>query len=135
MQVAQPLQKLMSGKNAGKKKVAIALNGQCQQSLYDLKHLCTMASILAYTDFMKHFKLHTNACGSVLGSVLYQTHEDGTDAVITYTSRNLTKLKLTTQPINCSFSHSSGPWLRNSMSIFTGQPLMYILITTTSCGY
>ena len=48
-------------------------------------------AILAYVDFTQPFKLHTNACGSGLGVVLYQTHEDSTDAVITYASRSLTK--------------------------------------------
>ena len=44
-------------------------------------------------DFTQPFKLHVNACGSGLGAVLYQTHEDGIDAVIAYTSRSLTKAK------------------------------------------
>ena len=42
-------------------------------------------------DFNQPFKLHTDACGSGLEAVLYQTHEDGTDAVIAYASRSLTK--------------------------------------------
>ena len=57
----------MSGENAGKKKVAIALNNRCQQSFDDLKHQCTMAPILAYANFMSPLKLHTNACWSDLG--------------------------------------------------------------------
>ena len=47
--------------------------------------------ILAYTDFIKPFKLHTNACGSALGAVLYQNYDDGTDAVTAYTSKSLMK--------------------------------------------
>ena len=43
-----------------------------------------MAPILAYADFSKPFKLHTDACDSGLGAVPYQTHEDGIDAVIAY---------------------------------------------------
>ena len=50
----------MSRENAGKKKVAIAWDNRCQQSFDDLKHLCTMAHILAYADFTKPFMLHTN---------------------------------------------------------------------------
>ena len=43
-------------------------------------------------DFTRTFiKLHTNACWSSLGAVLYQTHDDGMDAVIAYASRSLTK--------------------------------------------
>ena len=47
--------------------------------------------ILAYTNFSKPFKLHTDACGTVLGAVLYQTQEDSTKAVIAYASRSLSK--------------------------------------------
>ena len=47
--------------------------------------------ILAYMDFTQPFKLHTDACGYDLGAVLYQTHEDGTDTVIAYAGRSLTK--------------------------------------------
>ena len=75
MQVAQPLHELTSGENAGKKKAAIKWDSWCQQAFNDLKRLCTMAPILAYADFTKPFKLHTDAYGSGLGAVLYQTHK------------------------------------------------------------
>ena len=90
-QVAQPLHELTSGENAGKKKAAIQLDDRCQQAFDDLKNLCTTTPILPFVDFTQPFKLHTNACGSGLGAVLYLTHKDGTDAVIAYTSRILTK--------------------------------------------
>ena len=81
-EVAWPLQKLTSGENVGKKKAAIKWYSSCQQAFDDLKKLCTMAPILVYANFTKPFKLHTDACGTGLGAVLYQTWEDGTKAVI-----------------------------------------------------
>ena len=50
-----------------------------------------MAPILAYANFTKQFKLHTDTCGTGLGAVLYQTQEDGIEAVIPYASRSLNK--------------------------------------------
>ena len=64
---------------------------RCQWSFDDLKCLCTLASILAYADFTRPFKLHTDTCRYGLGAVLYQTHDDGTNVVIAYASRSLTK--------------------------------------------
>ena len=90
-QVAWPLHKLTSGENVGKKKAAIKWNSRCQQAFDDLKALCTTVPILAYANFSKPFKLHTDACGMGLGAVLYQTWEDGTKAVIDYASRSLSK--------------------------------------------
>ena len=75
----------------GKKKAAIKWDSRCQQAFDDLKTLCTTAPILAYADFSKPFKLHTDVCGTGLGAFLYQTWEDGTKAVIAYASRSLNK--------------------------------------------
>ena len=91
MQVAQPLHKLTSGEYAGKKKANIQWKNRCQEAFDVLKRLCTTAPILAYADFIKPFKLHTDACGSGLGAALYQTCEDGTDDVIAYASESLSK--------------------------------------------
>ena len=90
-QVAWPLHELTSGKNADKKKSAITRDSRCQQAFDDLKKLCTTAPILAYANFTKPFKLHTDACGTGLGAVLYQIWEDGTEVVIAYASRSLSK--------------------------------------------
>ena len=70
-QVAQPLHKLTSSENTGKKKVAIAWNDMCQQLFNGLKHLCMPAPILAYADLNRPFKLHAKTCRSGLGAVLY----------------------------------------------------------------
>ena len=91
MQVAQPLHELTSGENTGRTKAAIQCDSKCQKAFYDLKRLSTTAPILAYADFTKLFKLHTDGFDSGLGAVLYQTHKDGTDAVISYASRSLSK--------------------------------------------
>ena len=91
-QVDQILHELTLGENAGKKKTVIQWDSRCQQAFDNLKSLCTTAPILAYVDFTWPFKLHTDASGSGLGAVLYQTHEDGTDAVIiAYASRSLSR--------------------------------------------
>ena len=133
MQVAQPLHKLTSGENVGMKKAAIKWDSRCQQAFDDLKTLCTMVSILAFADFSKPFKLHTNACGTGLGAVLYQTREDGTEAVIAYASRSLSKAE-SHYPAHTSWSasSSSGQWLRNSLNTCMGRPLMSIQITICS---
>ena len=91
MQVAWPLHKLTSGENVDKKKAAIKWDSGCQQAYNDLKKLCTMEPVLAYADFSKPFKLHTDAYGMGLGAVLYQTREDGTETVIAFASRSLSK--------------------------------------------
>ena len=46
--------------------------------------------VLAYTDFTKLFKLHTDASVLGLGAVLYQVHKS-IEKVISYASRSLTQ--------------------------------------------
>ena len=61
----------------------------CEESFLKLKELCTSTPVLAYVDYSKPFKLHTDASSLGLGVVLYQNHEDGKDRVIAYASRVL----------------------------------------------
>ena len=89
-QVVKPLYKLISGENASKKQNSIKWDSECQHAFDNLKELCTTTPILAYADFAKPFKLHTNASVLGLGAVLYQVH-DGVEKVISYASRSLTK--------------------------------------------
>ena len=138
----------MSSENAGKKKVAITWNDRCQQSLNDLKDMFTTAPILAYINFTKPFKLNTDACGSCLGVVLYQTHDDWTDAVITYASKNLTKaethypaLKLEFLTLKWAVVEKLHEYLYGlTFDIYTNNnPLTYILtmvkLDATSCSW
>ena len=54
--------------------------------------MCTTTPILAYADFTKPFKWHTDASVLGLGVVLYQVHK-GIEKVISYASRSLTQSK------------------------------------------
>ena len=47
--------------------------------------------ILADANYMKPFKLHTDASENGLGAVLYQKQDDGTDCVIAYAIGTLSK--------------------------------------------
>ena len=53
-----------------------------------LKDICTTTPILAYADFSKPFKLHTDECILGLWAVLYP-NQDGVDCIIVYVSRSL----------------------------------------------
>ena len=64
---------------------------KCEEAFVALKEQCCNPPILAYVDYSKPFKLHTDASGLGLGAILYQTQEDGTDRVIAYASRTLSK--------------------------------------------
>ena len=65
---------------------------ECQQAFEHLKQLCSQMPILAYANYTKPFKLHTDASENGLGAVLYQKQDDGTDCVIAYDSLTLSKI-------------------------------------------
>ena len=90
MQVAKPLYKLILGENTSKKQNTIKWDPEGQEAFNKLKKLCTTTPILAYAEFGKPFKLHTDASVLGLGAVLYQV-QDGVEKVISYASRSLTK--------------------------------------------
>ena len=89
--MARPLNVLISGKNANTKKQVLNWNEDCEKSFKNLKQLCSSMPILAYADYSKPFKLHTNTCNLGLGAVLYQTDKSSLDGVIAYASRTLSK--------------------------------------------
>ena len=89
--MANPLNKLISGENATKKHKKEEWDNKCEEAFIALKEQCCTPPILAYADYSKPFKLHTDASGLGLGAILYQTQDDGTDRVIAYASRTLSK--------------------------------------------
>ena len=65
---------------------------ECQEAFGKLKELCTNAPILAYANFWKPFKLHTDGSVLSLEAILYQ-EQDGVKKVINYASQSLSKLE------------------------------------------
>ena len=63
----------------------------CEIAFLLLKRLCTEAPVLAYADYTKPFKVHTDASEEGLVTILYQTQDDRTDKVIAYASHSLKK--------------------------------------------
>ena len=95
-----------------------------------------MAPIIAYIDFTKPFKLHTDTCGSGLRAVLHQTH--GTNAIITYANRSLTKAETCYPTHKLEFLTHKVAMVKKfheylyklTFDIYTNNnPLMYILAT------
>ena len=91
MQIARPLNQLVSGENANKKKAPVEWTKECQSAFEHLKQLCSQTPILAYANYQRPFKLHTDASENGLGAVLYQKQDDDTECVIAYASRTLSK--------------------------------------------
>ena len=82
---------MVSGENANRKKALVEWSEECQEAFNKLKQLCSQTPILAYANYKKPFKLHTDASENWLGAVLYQKQDDGTDHVIAYASQTLSK--------------------------------------------
>ena len=80
----------ISGDNEAHKKKQIQWTEKCQDTFNMLKVMCTSAPVLAFSDFMKSFRLHTDASTIGLGAILYQ-EQGGKDQVIGYTSKALSK--------------------------------------------
>ena len=90
--IAQPLNKLISSYNATKKNKKVDWDEKCEEAFVNLKEQFCNPPILAYAAYtLNHFKLHIDASGLGLGAILYQTQNDGTDRVIAYASRTLSK--------------------------------------------
>ena len=69
--IARPINQLVSGENANKKKAPVEWTEECQSAFEHLKQLCSQTPILAYANYQKPFKLHTDASENGLGAILY----------------------------------------------------------------
>ena len=87
--MVKPLYKQISGDNAKGKKNAIAWDEDCEKVFNQMKEICTHTPILAYADYRKPFRVHTDASKCGLGAVLYQRQEDQTLRVMAFASRSL----------------------------------------------
>ena len=90
-QIARPINRLVSGENASKKKALVEWTKECQAAFEHLRHLCSQTPILAYANYQKPFKLLTDASEHGLGVVLYQKQDDNTECVVAYASKTLSK--------------------------------------------
>ena len=136
--MAKPLYVLLTGENAKKKTNEVEWTEQCEQAFNKLKDICSDTPILAYADYSKCFKVHTDASEQGLGAVLYQDQDDGTTRVIAYASRNLLKSekryyssKLEFLALKWSVCERFHEYLYGGkFQVYTdNNPLMYILTT------
>ena len=89
--IAKPLHLLTSGDNASKKRSKIVWTEDCEDAFVLLKGLCSNTPVLAYPDYLKEFKLYTDASDGGLGAVLTQVSEDGKERPVAFASRTLSK--------------------------------------------
>ena len=88
-QIAKPLYKLISGDQAKTKQAQLYWDKKCEQAFKSLKDICSCTPVLAYADYTKPFRVHTDASELGLGAVLYQDQDDGTTRVIVFASGSL----------------------------------------------
>ena len=137
MKVICPLFDQISGDNATQKKKNAMWKEECQEAFDALKALYTSAPILAFADFTKPFKLHTDASTMGFDAILYQEH-DGTNQVIGYASQALSKSeshclahKLEFLALKWAVTESFQEYLYgNTFTVYSNNnPLTYILTT------
>ena len=73
--MAQPLNVIISGENASRKKKLVEWTEECQLAFDKLKERCTTTPILVHADYKKEFQLHTDESELGFGGVLYQADE------------------------------------------------------------
>ena len=60
-QIAKPLYKLISGNQAKTKQAKLSWDEKCEQAFKTLKDICSCTPVLAYADYTKSFRVHTDA--------------------------------------------------------------------------
>ena len=68
-------------------------SNECETAFLKLKEVCADTPVLAYADYTKPFKVHTDASDLGLGAVLYQDQGDRIVRPIAYASCSLSKSK------------------------------------------
>ena len=63
---------MITGNNAKKKTNEGEWTDKCDKAFCRLKEICSDTPILAYADYTKKFKVHTDALEQGFGAVLYQ---------------------------------------------------------------
>lgn len=105
-QIARPLNELLPPTSPSKKNKRNQKEWKWtyrEQEAFDkIKTILISAPILAYPDFELPFELHTDACNTGLGAVLYQRHPTG-NRVIAYASRSLTPSEKNYQTFKLEF--------------------------------
>ena len=137
-QVAKPLYQLILGDNAKAKKKKVEWSKECEEAFLKLKEICSNTPMLAYADYQKAFKVHTNASESGLGAVLYRDQGDGATRVVANASRSLLKSEKRYHSSKLEFlTLKWSIWERFHEYLYRGEfkvhtdnnPLTYVLIT------
>ena len=135
-QIANPLNKLISGENAKKKNKKVEWTAECEEAFKKLKEICTHTPVLTYADYKRPFKLTTDASKKGLGAVLSQVGEDGKERPVAFASRTLNKAeknytthKLEFLALKWSITDRFHEYLYGStFEVFTdNNPLSYVL--------
>ena len=123
-QIAKLLYKLISGDQAKMKRAHIDWNEDCEHAFQTLKGVCSQTPVLAYADYSKPFRVHTDASELGLGAVLYQAQNDGTRRVIAFASRSLLNSEQKYHSSKLEFLALKWTYMRDFMSIYMVAPSM-----------
>ena len=89
-QIAQLLNKPLTGEGASRKSEWVLLSEDALEAFQALKEACMNSPVLAFTNYMKDFLLKTDASKEGLGAVLSQKQVDGWFHRVAYGSQALT---------------------------------------------